>query len=194
MATKIDDANIDKIRTRVQNSDPSAPPNGYGFIFEREDGKAYFKNSTGTVLDMTFVPAFGRFRSESYGAYSTGTTSFVDVDPTNGTITLYSGKAHRYKVGWVARGGNGTNTGGILIDAAVDGVRLGGTQGSVLVVVPSANNNQNLSAEVVTNVLSIGSHTFKLQYCAVTTGTARIESASGTSPLVFWVEEMNVSV
>lgn len=184
----------------VQGTHPSSPSAGHvllyyvtgtaspGMFVEDSGGRKFGPFITGSSSQSL---AFG-IVTRTGGDYATGTTNFVDVDPTNVVITLTT-QAHRCKIGWSAVGGNGTNADGIVLDVTVDGSRLGQTLGLILFTSQTANNNQNLSGHVVTNVLSAGSHTFKLQYAANTGGTATIRASSSVNPLIFWVEELNVS-
>lgn len=191
------------VRFVVQGTHPSSPSAGHvilyyvtgtafpGMFVEDSSGRKYGPFITGSSGGGSAL-AFGVV-TRTTANYATGTTSFVDVDPTNVIITLTTA-AHRCKVGWSIRGGNNTNGGDIAIDVLQDGARLGGTtQGILLTVTPTATNNTNLSGHFITGVLSAGSHTWKLQYRAGALGTAQISASSGESPLQFWVEELNVS-
>lgn len=53
MAKISDNAEINKIRLKEQGSAPATPASGYGYLYEKDDGKLYWKNDAGTEYDLT---------------------------------------------------------------------------------------------------------------------------------------------
>lgn len=135
--------------------------------------------------------AFGIVKRTS-GDYTVGAGgSFADVDTSNVTITFTTG-ARRVRLVLQASGGNGTSGGSTMLDFTVDGTRVGSNQGLLIHTTPTASNNQNLSMEYITDVLSAASHTFRVQWKA-DTGTGTLRANTTTTPLVFWAEELNLT-
>lgn len=53
MTKRIDiDAEINSIRLKEQPSAPATPDSGYGQVYELNDGRPYFKNDAGVVIDL----------------------------------------------------------------------------------------------------------------------------------------------
>ena len=121
------------------------------------------------------------------GDLTTSSTTFVDA--TGLTVTL-STAARRCLVLFNASGHNNTNTANIAIDLAIDGTRQG--QGYGLVVIQasaSAAPNINMGFSYLTDVLSVGSHTFKIQW-RVDAGTGTLFASTGVTPAILQVIEL----
>jgi hypothetical protein len=118
---------------------------------------------SGSNTAVKWVPGSASYK-RSTGDYTSNSTSFVDVDGTNLALTITT-RAHRCLVSFT---GTATTTGGaagIFFEVLVDGVAMGGGLGGVFgLSVPTATNAHNVAFALITDVLSAGSHTFKLQY------------------------------
>lgn len=124
---------------------------------------------------------------DNNGSYTTTSTSFVDIDGTNLSITLtLNGSA--VLIGF---SGAVTMTGNPMrFDISVDGTLLGaaGVDGMAIVT-----TNGPICLVALKTGLSAGSHTFKIQW-RVGSGTATLYSGSGTGGTdaipSFWVMEV----
>jgi hypothetical protein len=115
----------------------------------------------------------------------------VDVDATNLALTIVTG-ARRVMVGLVGTTNNsGTNTNMFEIDLDA-GTKLSGgaTFGLWQVRIPVTGYRCAANFVYLTDALTAGSHTFKLQW-QTNTGTATLYgTSSGDSVLTFWVKEV----
>ncbi len=137
-----------------------------------------------------YVPAGASYKRTS-GDYTTSSVTMVDVDGTNLALTITT-RAHRVKIGFVGTVSH-SGTGQIYLDVAVDGTDQGQTSGPVYGLVgqriTTAAYILNGSFTYLTDVLSAGSHTFKLRW-ATTGATATIQGGSTSKAYMqFWVEE-----
>src|SRR6266568_292591 len=118
------------------------------------------------------------------GDYTTTSTSFVNVDNTNLAITatISSGTVI------IAVTATAFNAAGnsMYFDLEIDGVREGGTDGLIKVIM---TNPTNVSFTWVKTGLSVGSHTFKLQW-KVTASAGHLQSNSADCRLGFSVKEL----
>lgn len=118
------------------------------------------------------------------GAYTTTSTSFVDIDSTNLSITLaMSGAAAQISLTVVA----GANV-QFFLDLTIDGVRYAAGFGTG--VGGSMNTAGMISSMVSTSVrvqIGAGTHTFRPQW-RVASGTGNIDAAN--SPICFSVQEV----
>ena len=123
------------------------------------------------------------------GNYTTTSTSFVDVDATNLSLTIRTrgGRVLIVVTGLFGQSGSGMNC---YMDVAIDGAREGGTIGLFSSSANSASVNPSASWSYITDALSAGIHTFKLQW-AVSGGTGTL-FASATAPVVFSVIELPI--
>lgn len=123
------------------------------------------------------------------GAFSTNSTSFVDI--TGASVTLTTG-ASRVLVSVSASGSCDTANGYLCIDVVIDGSSQGQTFGVMTTRAnTAAGQDTNLSFTYLSAVLSAGSHTIKLQL-RTTTGNASVYAQAGVTPLVFSVVEIPV--
>jgi hypothetical protein len=122
--------------------------------------------------------------------YTTTSTSFVDVDATNLSLTIVTAGGD-VMIGFTGTVDN-NGAGKTYLDVAVDSVRMGGDDG-----LQAADNNA-ITAEpmilcVLKQGLAPGSHTFKLQW-KVQSGTSTLYAGAGTTNLdlhpQFWVREV----
>lgn len=115
-------------------------------------------------------------------------TSSTFADVTGMSITLTTG-ARRCLVVVTATGKHSANTFGLTLDIDIDGTRQGAanTWGLMKAQAPGNNYELPMSFSYITDVLSAGSHTFKLQ--AATDGATATLYASDP-PLFFAVHEL----
>lgn len=133
------------------------------------------------VDSLTRSLAFGS-TIKSDGAFSTASTSFVDVNGLALTITT---GARRVRVSTVLSGINNTLIATIGFRVLVDGAEI--PQSLIQVGNADSNPSTSASASFVTDVLSIGAHTFQVQM-KVNGGTGSL-GASGGIPAILQVEE-----
>lgn len=120
------------------------------------------------------------------GNYTTTSTTFVDVDNTNMSITLTTGARRCMIV--VSGSGYHSDTNHWAFDIDIDGSRQGQAFGLVFGG-DVTTQNQSRSFTYITDVLSAASHTFKLQW-RVDGGTATLYANTTNTPLIFSVVEL----
>lgn len=121
------------------------------------------------------------------GDYTISTGSFAAVDATNLNFTITTG-AHRVLITVTATGSNASANAITCLDVAIDGTRVGGTQGLAFIQAYTATAQGNISFSFMSSSLTAGSHTFELMGLAVA-GTGTLH-ASTTNPLLFDVVEL----
>jgi hypothetical protein len=141
-------------------------------------------------LEYLLDPNKQRILRDNTAAYSTTSTSFVDVDATNLAITLTT---HGGPV-LVLFGGVHYHSGGggaeIHYDVAVDGTRLASSFSGGLVYDQFADTRPKHAAlAVLLTDLSAGSHTFKLQW-KTNSSTAYLYSQTAQTPVQFAAIEL----
>jgi len=110
------------------------------------------------------------------GDYTTTSTTFVDVDSTNFSFTFTTG-ARRVLLGLVGSCANSGTNSSVVFDVTVDGTRQGGTNwGMQRTQIYTATAVVDCSFTYLTDTLSAGSHTFKLQWRA-SADTATLEGS-----------------
>lgn len=120
------------------------------------------------------------------GDLTVASGTFTDV--TGMSITMTTG-ARRVMIAVVAAGAiNAIHE--MMLDIDIDGSRQGQTFGLCFKTGLSASENCNLSFTYITDVLSAGSHTFKLQFARTTSGTFTLFASTGVSPLVMAAVEL----
>lgn len=156
-------------------------------------GHVLTSNGSGAAPSYQAVSGGGTLASALYtrtaGDYTTTSTTFVDVDGTNLSLTITTG-AHRVLIGFVGSAVDATSDAFVYLDVDVDGTRIGNAQGL------TANQQftagaylQNASFTVMSAILSAASHTFKLQW-RVSGGTATLRGGTSGQPVSqFWVME-----
>lgn len=124
--------------------------------------------------------------------YTTTSTSFVNVDGTNLSLTITT-TGGDVMVGFNASFYNNAST-AIHLDVDVDGAREAGDDGIVHINEPAAPFWIPGSFVRLITGLSAGSHTFKLQW-KVSGGTGYMQSGEGTANAdthpQFWVREVS---
>jgi hypothetical protein len=124
------------------------------------------------------------------GNYTSTSTTFVDVDSTNMALTITTG-AHRVLIGFVGTVQQSIATDNVMLDVEVDGVRVGGDFGLVSPRPNQIDLRVNGSFAFLTDVLSAGSHTFKLQWRRFGSGTMLMYGDSADSECQFFVIEQS---
>jgi hypothetical protein len=180
--------------TFEETTTPTNPPSGDQAVFvDSVDHKLKRVDDTGTVVDIesaggAFTPAIAKALITG-GNYTTTSNSFTDVDATNAKLALTTG-AHRVLVGVIAV--LKANTVGLpfmCLDLDLDSARLGTSGIGLAMAQCSQNNAQTASFTFLTEALSAGSHTFKLQWC--TQGAESITLYASDPALVMWAVEQN---
>lgn len=134
------------------------------------------------------IPAIGRVVRTAADYASLSSTSFVNVDATNMSITLTTGARRVFiSVGCTAAMGTSVPH-SICLDVTIDGTRQGQTFGLQAIDATAIGVAVNLSFSYLSDVLSAGAHTFKLQY-RVTGGVLIIYASASVTPLTFSVIE-----
>ncbi len=129
-----------------------------------------------------------RDNAASYGVTS---TTFVDVDPTNLSITL-TPQSGIVEIGFAGAGGY-SSTSQVAFDVDIDGTRYANGFGDGITALLGANGP--IGFTVTKTGLSIASHTFKLQWKVINgTGSGSLYAGSGTPgsdfAAIFWVREI----
>jgi len=116
--------------------------------------------------------------------YTTTSTSFVDVDASNLIITQYS-QSGRVKLTAIFGALAAVATD---FDITVDGVRGGGSAGLLRQLGASdGGSSRPIAIVFIFTGLSVGNHTFKLQW-KVDSGTGTIKN--NASPIIMMAEEV----
>jgi hypothetical protein len=120
------------------------------------------------------------------------TTSSAFVDATGLTLTETTG-ANRVLVTFSGFGQSIDSTNTVEADLAIDGTRAGGTAGLVGVQGQGSSSGTptrgNLSFSYLTDVLSAGSHVFKIQWRSATGTTATLFAGAGAPAALSVIEE-----
>lgn len=128
----------------------------------------------------------------SSGDLTTTSTSFVDA--TGLTLTATTG-ADRVMVAFSATGAIGASAQAVVTTLLVDGTNVGGAGG--LTLLQSATGGQQIGFvgfTYVSDVLSAGSHTFKVQWRSTNSGTtATLYAGSGRPALLSVVEQSSAA-
>ncbi len=122
------------------------------------------------------------------GDFTTTSTSFVNVDATNASITITVGSGGNPVL--IGFGGILVHTGTLedtAIDITIDGVLQGGTKGLTASGVDAVGTRHFIGYTYQTAALSAGSHTFRIQW--LTNGGTATWYASATTPFHMWVTE-----
>lgn len=158
-----------------------------GRVISPADIATYFFGNDSYLLNR---PVTARIRNNA-GAYSTSSTTFVDIDATNLSITLaMSGSAVLLTFSANTRL-SGTDV-APMFDFVIDGVRYatGFTQGMGQMTAISNTKPGPINVWALVTGLSAASHTFKPQWAVPSAGTSGIESDLTTSPIVFGAVEI----
>ena len=125
--------------------------------------------------------------------YTTTSTSFVDVDATNLSLTITT-TGRDVLVGFFGSVHQGSGSQYVYFDVDVDGARNGGDDGLIFVRTEAGGNIYHQPSFVVRiSGLSAGSHTFKLQWkVSASTGTLYAGAGTGSRDVhpQFWVKEL----
>jgi hypothetical protein len=107
--------------------------------------------------------------------YATTSTTFVDIDVTNLSLTITTAGGDVLIAFMAYTGG----TSRLYFDVSIDGTRVGGDDGFVSAV---AAANTPVTLVVLKQGLAPGSHTFRVQW-KVNSGTGTMYAGAGTSGL-----------
>ena len=97
--------------------------------------------------------------------------------------------ARRVLLTFIGVAQNNTVGGVTSFDFVVDGTRQGGNIGLMFVTTPTTGGNFNVAFSFVTNALTAGSHTFKVQWEVSATSTGTL-NADANAPLVLMATEL----
>lgn len=125
--------------------------------------------------------AYQVIKRDNNANYTTTSTSFVNVDGTNLSITL-TVNTGKVEITFTAMAGNAgaafTN-----FDISIDGTRYGSAGASGLI--GTSSSTANVSFTIIVDGLSVGSHTFNLVWAVgASTGTLYAGVGSGTDCIV----------
>jgi hypothetical protein len=139
-------------------------------------------------LDALKGPPTGSYVLNQGSDYTTTSTSFVDLDATNLSLTITTTGGDVL----VVFAGTGLTAGGnaVYLDITLDGTRVGGNDG----IVDIYNGYFPIPLVYLLRSVSAGSHTIKLQW-KVSGGTGTLFAGAGTSAFdlhpQFWVREVS---
>lgn len=148
-------------------------------------------NNIGGNLATLKDPATSSFVLNQGADLTTTSTSFVNADATNLSLTITTTGGDVF-VGFHANFTTGGNT---YLDVTVDGVRTAGDDGIVAIQgAGSTAPGRPMSFVRLITGLSAGSHTFNLQW-KTSTGTSTMHAGAGTANAdlhpQFWVREIS---
>jgi hypothetical protein len=191
--TKASDNQYPKV-TFLESSAPSTPASTLGYLYEKTDGKVYFKNDGGTEYDLT-TSGGGGFSEESdikdtggAGDVNTTSTSFVDLTGASVTITTAAVRCW-VSVSLMAINSNAGND--VCFDVAIDGTRFANTTKG-MAYMQGNNAWEHISFSFFTNVLTAASHTFKIQW-RVSANTGGVNHQTTNSPIFLQVVETTLA-
>lgn len=143
-------------------------------------------------LNALKAPPTDEYTLNESSAYTTTSTSFVDIDATNLALTITT-TGGDVMIGFNATiYGSGGTLPTVYFDVDIDGVRMMGDDGIIGHHIESTSSTYGQTFVVLKQGLSAGSHTFKLQW-RVTAGTGGLIAGDGgsvdTHPQ-FWVREV----
>ena len=183
-----------KIRESADDgSDFGTPDADYRFLFLGEDGDLHLKDASDTVTDVgggvASAPAVVVYTRNSTN-YTTTSTTPVDIDGTNLSQAITVAANSRVRVTLVASVA-GTSTGNIFVDVLVDGTSVSGGEGVNLArPLNTGSVNMPIGFSWITDALSAGARTIKLQWWT-STGTATMYAGAGGGPILqFSLEEI----
>lgn len=143
-------------------------------------------------LEFLKDPPSASYEADEGSNYTTTSSSFVDVDSTNLSLTIETagGDVLIAFHGTVTRSASG---GIVRFDVDVDGTRVASDDG-IIAAEPVTGAGMPVSFVRYVTGLSPGSHTFKLQW-KINTGTATLYAGAGTSQYdihpQMWVREVS---
>lgn len=137
-------------------------------------------------LEFLKTPPTALYTVNQASDYTTTSTSFVDVDATNLSLTIATAGGDVLIVFM----GYGGGTARLYLDVAIDSVRMAGDDGFLAAV---SGVNTPITLVALKQGLTAGSHTFKLQW-KVNSGTGTLYAGAGTAGLdthpLFFVREI----
>ncbi|MGB1287333.1 MAG: hypothetical protein ACPG7F_12415 [Aggregatilineales bacterium] len=143
-------------------------------------------------LDALKDPPTDHYMLDEISNYSTTSTTFVDIDNTNLSLTIET-TGGDVLVGFVG-GFTSTVNGIVFLELDLDGVVVGGDDGITAGICETTAPGTTMSFVWLLTGLSAGSHTVALQW-RVTGGTARLYAGAGTTSAdihpQFWIREVS---
>lgn len=140
----------------------------------------------GNQLQALKNPASANYILNQASNYTTTSTTFVDIDSTNLSLTMVTGGGDVI----IGFSGNAASTGWVNFDVALDSVRIGGDDGLI-----TAGGYYPFSFIRLYTGLSAASHNFKLQWKVATSGSGTLYAGAGTTSFdihpQFWVREVS---
>jgi len=163
-------------------------PVGAGlFWFDPERDSFKIRNAQNVSWDHGSAPLSSDKKTLTSGDKTTNSTTFSDVDAVNMSITLAT-RANRVLI-LVLAAGQIDLAGTMCLDVDIDGVRQGQTFG-LCSDGGAVGTNRNLSFPYLTEILTAGSHSFKLQFCRKTIGTFTLFASTAVNPLIMSALEL----
>lgn len=144
-----------------------------GILVKKSDLDTYVNNA----LQYLFSDRpYAKYNLNEASDYTTTSGSFADVDSTDLalTLTVSSGKVKVCFDAYIVL----SSSGRVYLDVAVDGTRIGGDDG---ICVHSGNSGRVVIPGYIIDGLSVGSHTFKLQWKQGNGITLTMYAGAGTS-------------
>ena len=171
---------------------PSTPSAASVIVYAKSDGKLYIKDDAGTETDLTAGASGASNLASGRVVLSSGdltTTSGTFVDATGLSITITTG-ARRVLLGFTAQVYNNNTAGAVFLTFAVDGTDQGDTSFGLTGIAQHATATEGLNGSFtyLTDVLTAGSHTFKVRFHRGSSGTATI--AASTPDAHFYAVEL----
>lgn len=143
-------------------------------------------------MDFLKDPPTGLYNVNEAGDYTTTSTSFVDIDATNLSLTITTAGGD-VMIGFY--GSFKESVANIIyLDVDMDGSRLGGDDGIIGLRVSTNVMQDTMSFVYLQQSLSAGSHTYKLQW-KVKGNTGTLHAGAGVANAdvhpQFWVREVS---
>lgn len=153
-------------------------------VLSSSDLNTHLRDNLSALKD----PPSDNYEADEVSDYTTTSTSFVDVDATNLSLTITTGGGDVMVHAHLA---TNVSTGRLQFNIDVDGSPHAANDG---IVVHAAMQHVTSFSRLITG-LSAGSHTFKLQWKTSTGGTGTIYAGAGSSGTdvhpQFWVREVS---
>jgi uncharacterized protein YrrD len=121
------------------------------------------------------------------GNFTFTASGFVNIDTNTVSLTITTQGNTKVIIGVTGSCKDDAGGNSMCFDITQDGTRLGGVNGIMFLTSTGANYTLPIAINFMTDVLSAGSHTFKLQ--TYTSGGTMTIYANTTAPLNFWVQE-----
>jgi hypothetical protein len=130
-------------------------------------------------LDFLKAPPTGNKTLNEAANYTTNSTSFVDIDSTNLSLTINTAGGDVLII-FTGTFSHNTAGGRVFLDVSVDGTDMFGDDGLVTHGCETANRQYAVTLVAWKLSLSAGSHTFRLRW-RTNTGILTLYAGAGTS-------------